>query len=144
MNKFLDFAEFTHWLLRWPPFWVELVPIAYQLRSLVVWHRQSFCWNGYSFKKLCASDPVISDSDLNSGQRKKSHLPKKQNNSCWRLYVIQRMIHDSKWTNFSILPSSHTDSQGDLPFELSLFRSHNNWVLWSSEIIKHFVVNSLL
>ena len=82
MNKFLDFAEFTHWLLRWPPFWVELVPIAYQLRSLVVWHRQSFCWNGYSLEKLCASDPAISDSDSNSGQRKQSHLPK--NNNYWK------------------------------------------------------------
>ena len=91
MNKFLNFAEFTHWLLRWPPFWVELVPIAYQLRSLVVWHRQSFCWNGYSFKKLCASDPVISDSDLNSGQRKKSHLPKK------KTIVVEGYMWYSEW-----------------------------------------------
>ena len=58
--------------------------IPYQLRSLLVWDRQSFCWNGYSLEKLCASDPAISDSDSNSGQRKKSNLPKNNNFIEWK------------------------------------------------------------
>ena len=39
----------------------------------------------YSLEKLCASDLAISDSDSNSGQRKKSHF-------CQKTIIIEKKV----------------------------------------------------